>query len=91
MICFRAWPLHLRVISIGTVLEKQFEKRNIQLEKQRQSDIKYRQSNRQTDKQTERQTDREKKRQTERQTDWVVPRAVVEAWENIKSPELTEN
>jgi hypothetical protein len=62
MICFRAWPLYLRDISIGTVLEKQFETRNIQLERHRQLDIKDRQSNRQigrqTDRQTERQTDR---------------------------------
>jgi len=83
MICFRAWPLDLRVISIGTVLEKQFGTRNLQLERHRQLDIKDRQSNRQTDRQKERQTDRE--------TDWVVPRAVVEAWGIIKSPELTVN
>jgi hypothetical protein len=67
------------VSSIGTVLEKQFGTRNLQLERHRQLDIKVRQSNRQTD------------RKRDRQTDWVVPRAVVEAWENIKSPELTEN
>jgi hypothetical protein len=77
MICFIARPLHLRVISIGTALEKQFETRNFQQQGQRQVDTKDRQSNRQRD--------------ADSQTDWVGPRAIVEAWENIETPKLTEN
>jgi hypothetical protein len=57
MICFMARPLHLRVISIGTVLEKQFETRNFQLEGQRQVETQdSSQTYRQTD--TESQSDR---------------------------------
>jgi hypothetical protein len=33
----------------------------------------------------------EKQRDTDSRTDWVGPRVFVEAWENIKSPELKEN
>jgi len=65
MICFIVRLLDPRGISIGTVLEKQFETRNFQLEGQRQVDTQDRQSNRQRD--------------TDIQTDLIGPRAVVEA------------